>query len=57
MGVTDGPTEVHKITLARQVLKDYTPAAGPFPSQWLPPRIEEARARYASALEHHLGNS
>ncbi|HEX3462009.1 MAG TPA: acyl-CoA dehydrogenase family protein [Acidimicrobiales bacterium] len=57
MGVTDGPTEVHKITLARQVLKDYTPAPGPFPTQWLPPRIEEARARYASALEHHLGNS
>ena len=56
MGVTDGPTEVHKITLARQVLKDHRPAPGMFPSRWLPPRIEEARARYADVLEHHVGN-
>jgi acyl-CoA dehydrogenase len=56
MGVTDGPTEVHKLTLARQVLKDHKPAPGLWPTQWLPPRIEEARARYADVLEKHVAN-
>ncbi len=28
MGLADGPTEVHKVTVARQVLRDYQPAAG-----------------------------
>jgi acyl-CoA dehydrogenase len=56
MSITDGPTEVHKLTIARQLLKDYQPADGPFPSEWLPPRIDEARARFADALEHQVGN-
>jgi acyl-CoA dehydrogenase len=56
MGVTDGPSEVHKMTLARQVLKTYTAAPGLFPTRWLPPRIEEARARYADVLEKHVAN-
>jgi len=25
MGIADGPTEVHKVTIARQVLKRYQP--------------------------------
>ena len=29
MSVVDGPTEVHKITVAREVLKDYEPSPGP----------------------------
>jgi acyl-CoA dehydrogenase len=56
MGVTDGPTEVHKVTLARQVLKQYSPAPGLWPTRYLPPRIEEARARYAEAYELIVGN-
>ena len=32
MGLADGPTEVHKITLARQVLRDYKGTNGLFPS-------------------------
>ena len=28
LGIADGPTEVHKITLAREVLKEYQPAEG-----------------------------
>jgi acyl-CoA dehydrogenase len=50
MGVVDGPTEVHQITVARQLLKDYQPAPGPWPSTWLPPRLEAARTRYAEAI-------
>jgi acyl-CoA dehydrogenase len=56
IGVVDGPTEVHQLTIAKEVLKEHQPNDGPFPSQWLPPRIDAARARFAEALEHHVGN-
>jgi acyl-CoA dehydrogenase len=52
LGLADGPTEVHKVTLATQLLKDYSPVAGLWPSTHLPTRREAARARYADALEH-----
>jgi acyl-CoA dehydrogenase len=54
MGIADGPTEVHKITIARQVLKEYQPSEGLFPSQHLPPRQEAARKRFADLLEHEV---
>jgi acyl-CoA dehydrogenase len=56
MSITDGPTEVHKLTIARQLLKDYKPAEGQFPTEWLPPRIDAARKRFADVLEHQVGN-
>ncbi|MCA1831369.1 MAG: acyl-CoA dehydrogenase family protein [Actinomycetota bacterium] len=56
MGIVDGPTEVHQVTVARQVLKEYGPSESIFPSAWLPPRIDEARARFATALEELAGN-
>ncbi len=31
VGLADGPTEVHKVTVAREVLKDVSPAKGTFP--------------------------
>jgi acyl-CoA dehydrogenase len=51
MGVADGPTEVHKITLARQVLKGYQPVDGLWPSAHLPTKRAAARARLADRLE------
>ena len=51
MGIADGPTEVHKVTIARQVLKQYTPAEGMFPSAHIPPRREAARAKFAALIE------
>jgi acyl-CoA dehydrogenase len=56
MAIADGPTEVHKITVARQVLKSYSPVEGLWPSGHLPARREAARARYAELLEHAVGN-
>ena len=56
MAIADGPTEVHKITVARQVLRDYQPVEGLWPSGHLPARREAARARYAELLEHEIGN-
>lgn len=52
MGIADGPTEVHKGTLAREVLKEHRPADGPWPSEHLPDRRAAARAEFAELLEH-----
>lgn len=50
LGLADGPTEVHKVTLARQVLKTYAPGDGLFPAYHLPARREQARRKFATAL-------
>ena len=57
MGIADGPTEVHKSTIARQVMKGVEPAKGLWPSEHLPERTAAARARFAHLLEHEVGNS
>ena len=51
MGIADGPTEVHKSSLAREVLKDHRPAVGMWPSEHLPERRAAAVARFAHLLE------
>jgi acyl-CoA dehydrogenase len=51
LGIADGPTEVHKVTVARQVLGRYSPAPGLFPTAHLPARKDAARAKYADLLE------
>lgn len=51
MGIADGPTEVHKVTLAKQVLKDYTPDNDLFPSYHIPKLQEEARKRFSKELD------
>ena len=56
MAIADGPTEVHKVTVARQVLKQYEAVDTLFPSAHLPTRREEARRRLAAVLEHEIGN-
>ena len=56
MGIADGPTEVHKVTIARQALKEYTPHEGLFPSEHLPTRLAKARERFAHLLEREVEN-
>ncbi len=51
MGLADGPTEVHKATLARLLLSQYHPAPGMFPTGHLPTRRAASLARYAEHLE------
>ncbi|MGE0878781.1 MAG: acyl-CoA dehydrogenase family protein [Acidimicrobiia bacterium] len=46
MGVVDGPTEVHKIGIARQVLKDYRPHPDGWPSEFRPRKLVNARHRF-----------
>jgi len=50
MGIADGVDEVHKSTVARNVLKDYRPHEGLWPTEYLPAKREEARRKYADLL-------
>ncbi|HVE27434.1 MAG TPA: hypothetical protein VNC22_18635, partial [Sporichthya sp.] len=50
MGLVDGATEIHKSTVARQVLRGYTATEDLFPSQHLPRLRDQARAKYALVL-------
>ena len=49
MGLADGPTEVHKVTVARQVLRDHRPSDDMWPTQHIP-RLREAAARQAGRV-------
>jgi acyl-CoA dehydrogenase len=56
LGLADGPTEVHKVTTAKQVLRDYTPTDDLWPTGHLPKQAAAAREKYAEFLEHEVGN-
>ncbi len=51
MGLADGPTEVHKVTLARELLKGVQPSADVFPDYHLPALHEAALRRYGALLD------
>jgi len=50
LGLADGPTEVHKVTLARLLLKDKKPAPDMFPSEHLLRLRDAAEAKFADKL-------
>ncbi len=52
--IYDGPDEVHKVTVARQVLKGYTPAE--VPSEHVPTRREAAKKKFADLLAEVSAN-
>jgi hypothetical protein len=54
MGIVDGPTEVHKVTIARQVLKDYKAAPDAWPTAFKPRQLTQARRRFDEALERRV---
>ena len=54
LALADGPTETHKIVVARQVLKEYHPHPGLFPNGHLPTRREAARRKLSVFLEHEV---
>jgi acyl-CoA dehydrogenase len=48
--IYDGPDEVHKVTVARQILKSYRPSE--VPSEHVPTRQKLARERFAEYLDN-----
>lgn len=56
MGLADGPTEVHKTTVARQVLRDHQPTDDTWPTEWIPRKRDAARAKFAEYLDLEAGN-
>jgi len=51
VGLADGPTEVHKITVAREVLKEYRGYSSLFPDDIAPAAEARARALYGDLLD------
>jgi acyl-CoA dehydrogenase len=50
LALADGPTEVHKVQVAKAHLKSARPQPGLFPSEHIPTRLAAAQARYAKEL-------
>ena len=53
--LVDGADEVHKVTIARKTLKDYTPAEG-WPTEHIPTRRQAAQSKFAHLLEATTAN-
>jgi alkylation response protein AidB-like acyl-CoA dehydrogenase len=51
MAIADGVDEVHKVTVARNVLKGYEPHPGLWPTEYIPAKRDEARKKYAHLIE------
>jgi acyl-CoA dehydrogenase len=56
MGLVDGPTEVHKVTIARQILKRYKAAPGLWPTEHLPAKRAAAQEKFAEYVDHEVAN-
>src|SRR3954449_8800620 len=52
----DGPDEVHRASVARQILRGYEPPADQVPTEHVPTRREHARERFADLLEAVTSN-
>jgi alkylation response protein AidB-like acyl-CoA dehydrogenase len=50
MSVADGVDELHKVTVARNVLKGYKPHEGLWPTEYFPAKREAARKKFADVL-------
>jgi acyl-CoA dehydrogenase len=51
MGIVDGPTEVHKVSVAKEILRDVAASPGVFPTYHVPARRAEAEVKFAAFLE------
>src|SRR5438270_8100462 len=51
MSVMDGVDEVHKVTVSRNVLKEYRPHDGLWPTEYFPAKREAARKKFADLFE------
>jgi acyl-CoA dehydrogenase len=49
--IYDGPDEVHRVSVARQILAGYEPPPGEWPREHIPTRREAAQRKFAALLE------
>jgi hypothetical protein len=54
LGIADGPSEVHKVSLARQVLRDYRPSDDLWPTRFRPRMLLKARERLDEIVSARL---
>ena len=54
--IYDGPDEVHRVSVARRVLRGYRAPADGVPSELIPARREAARRQFADVLETLTAN-
>lgn len=54
--IYDGPDEVHRASVARQILRGYEPPPNGIPSEHVPTRREAARRQFADLLESVTAN-
>jgi acyl-CoA dehydrogenase len=47
----DGVDEVHKVTVARNVLKSYRPHEGLWPTEYIPAKREKAREKFQPIID------
>jgi acyl-CoA dehydrogenase len=57
MGLVDGPSEVHKFSIARQVLKNYKAHEDGWPSQFKPRRLVNARHRFEEMVQERFDDA
>lgn len=50
-GLADGPTEIHKLTVAKLTLRDHEGTDALFPTAYIPHRREAAMAKYGALLD------
>src|SRR5205085_9338353 len=54
MATVDGPTEVHMVTVAQQVMKQHKPSPDNWPTQFRPRVLLESRRRFEEIVAQRL---
>jgi acyl-CoA dehydrogenase len=54
--IYDGPDEVHRQSVARQVLRGYAPPPDEVPTEHVPTRRDAARRKFAEILDTVTAN-
>jgi acyl-CoA dehydrogenase len=55
--IYDGPDEVHRQSVSRLVLRDYTVPESGLPTEYIPTRRDAALERFAAVLEQHTATA